>query len=157
MFITIIGYWSQRFSPLLAATLVPGASVVPLADPVMFLIFRRSTAIAPFSLMSLLVMRWHSFRFLTRFRRHSLARALTRLRLRLEPFLELLTLRRRANLQTQICYHSLTIRKGNVHRHGPPPKPEGSRNPRAAPQYPEVLCQQGQNPPLPKRRRTAPL
>ena len=63
----------------------------------------------------------------------------------------------RANLQTQICYHSLTIRKGNVHRHGPPPKPEGSRNPRAAPQYPEVLCQQGQNPPLPKRRRTAPL
>ena len=38
-----------------------------------------------------------------------------------------------ANLQTQICYHSLTIRKGNVHRHGPPPKPEGSRNPRAAP------------------------
>ena len=62
-----------------------------------------------------------------------------------------------ANLQTQVCYHSLTIREGNVHRHGPPPKPEGSRNPRAAPQYPEVLCQQGQNPPLPKRRRTAPL
>ena len=52
----------------------------------------------------------------------------------------------RANLQTQVCYHSLTIREGNVHRHGPPPKPEGSRNPRAAPQYPEVLCQQGQNP-----------
>ena len=79
--------------PALAATPVPGFSIVPAADRVMFPIFRSSTAMASNRLANRVVIRWRSFRFLTRFLRHFLARAFTRFRLRRLPFLLRLTAR----------------------------------------------------------------
>ena len=93
----------ERFSPLFCRTFRPGASGVPRALRVMFVIFRSSTLMISKRRTRFEVIRWQALLDRTLWRRRSLARWRTRFRRRLLPRFDRAILRCARPMAFQSC------------------------------------------------------